>query len=131
MKKLILSFAVAMFYAASADAQTASDLLVAHNDRLCDSVGLASGCTDAAFATAFCASAADHAACAAGRTAEQKIYSTAATYVNSVLVPKVAPDQIAARDSRIVERIVKVYMTDASKRAAICTAAGIPPAICK
>lgn len=130
MKKLLFLFVLTVS-PALVHAQTASDLMVAHNDRLCDSVGLFSGCTDAAFATAFCATATDPSACAAGRTAEQKVYTTAATYVNSVLVPKVAPDQIAARDSRIVERIVRVYMADASKRAAICTAAGIPSAICK
>ena len=129
MKKLILSL-LFLVVASSARAQTATDVLAAANSATCERFGLALNCADAEVLTAYC-TAKNIAPCVDSRVAEDKVYSTAAAYATAVLLPPKQKEVFAARRNQVVEKLVRIILSDPAKCATILAAAGLDTAVCK
>jgi len=128
MKKLVLL--ALLFLAVPSQAQTAAEVLAAANAAQCEAVGLSAGCADAAHLAAWC-SARSIAPCVDGRAAEEKIYSTSASYANAVLVPPMQRRVFEARRNEVVSRLVRIIQSDPVKCSAVMAAAGLPTDACK
>lgn len=125
--KLILSLA-ALLLASSVSAQTPAEVLQSHNNGVCVEAGLAVGCTDAAVLAAYCVG--KEAPCVDARAAEAKVYSTATSFRDAVILPGRFAEVFARKRGRVIERLNQLVL-DPAKCAVILAAAGLDVSVCK
>ena len=129
MKKILLAIVI-LSVPTFAKAQTAADVLAAANAAQCEAVGLATSCTDSAHLTAWC-SLKGITPCVDSRAPEEKVYATAGSYATAVLLPPKQAEVFAKRRNDVIARLVRIILSDATKCAAVMTAAGLPTDGCK
>ena len=124
MKRLIV---VLLLVASSMSAQTLDDARLAHNATSCEALSLAVNCTDAQMETAWVA-----AGYAAGtRPVDRQVFSTVASYRDSVILPPIIKARVAARRASFADKVANLINTDNAKCVTLATALGADTAICK
>ena len=125
--KLILSLS-ALLLASSVSAQTPTEVLQSHNNGVCIEAGLAVGCTDAAVLAAYCAG--KPTPCVDARAADAKVYSTATSFRDAVVLPDRYLEVFMRKRGKVIERLNQLVQNPA-KCVAILTAAGLDVSVCK
>lgn len=137
MKKLIRAilrkllpthFLAFALLASSASAQTPAEVMAAHNAGVCVDAGLAVNCTDAAVLVAYCAD--KPAPCVDARAADAKVYSTAPSFRDAVILPDRYAQVFARKRDRVMERLARKLLNPA-QCVVILTAAAEDVSVCK
>lgn len=133
MKKVVFLFYL-LLIAASVFAQgraSNAEILKAANAEVCEAYALADPCSDAQVLAAWCAANKQEPCTGAGRPVDQIVYSTFATYANTVLVPKAGGDRFERRKQVLTERLVQVIQRDKARCVAVFAAAQLPTDGCQ
>lgn len=123
MKRLFLFLILA---ASVTGAQTLDDARLAHNATTCEAFGLDVKCTDAEASAAWTAANG-----AAARPVERQVFSTVASYRDTVILPPMLKARVAARRASFADKVANLINTDQAKCLEIATALGADAAICK
>lgn len=123
---LYAAVAVAILAAAHVGSQTLDDARVAHNATTCEALALDAKCTDAAAAAAWAAANG-----AATRPVERQVFSTVASYRDTVILPPMLKARVAARRASFADKVANLINTDDAKCLEIATLLGADAGICK
>jgi len=129
--KLILSLA-ALLLASSVSAQdiAPASVLTSHNNGVCVDAGvpIGAGCTDAAVLAAYCADRPTP--CVDARAADAKVYSTATSFRDAVVLPDRYLEVFMRKRGKVIERLNQLVQNPA-KCAVLLAAAGLDVSVCK